>query len=137
MWSAIAFYWEATGAAVANVTNEHAMLPIAYSGATLMMTYGHDIAERDRSRRTNQRSKLVVETLYIGVSSVFGVMLWIGRRRTRCRVLLRKGRIPRHRCRLARHAYILTSDTRARFPREDPRERVGVGVVECGLNRTE
>jgi len=42
-----------------------------------------------------------------------------------------KARIPRHRHRLARHAYILTSD--ARFPREDRREDVGVGVVECGL----
>jgi len=38
-----------------------------------------------------------------------------------------KARIPRHRHRhrLARHAYILTFDTR---------EDVGVGVVECGLN---
>jgi len=39
---------------------------------------------------------------------------------------------------LARHAYSLTSDTHARFPREDSREEVGVGVgvgvVECELN---
>jgi len=54
-----------------------------------------------------------------------------------------KARIPRrrHRLRLARHAYIRTSDTRD-FLAEDPREDVGedvgvgVGVVECGLNLT-
>jgi len=74
--------------------------------------------------------------------------------RVRASLKTHKGRIPRHR--LARHAYILTSDTRDLPPklflrqaergsrptrrhtredrREDAGEDVGVGVVECGLN---
>ena len=55
-------------------------------------------------------------------------------------VIFRTGHIPRHRHprddprRLARHAY--TSSQGCRRVGEDPREDVGVCVVECGLMQT-
>jgi len=83
MWSCVAVYWEAVGVAIVNVINRFAMLPLAYVAATLMMTLGRDVAANAIRRTTSPNYKRAVEVVYVAVSSVFGIMLWRGRRRIR------------------------------------------------------